>query len=85
MKGWEEFKEMNQRIGHAKGLKAGLAKGMKRGLSQGLEKGIEKGKEQIVISLLKENSGAEFISKITGLSKAKIMKLSRKLKKPNRG
>ena len=97
MKGWEEFKELNQRIGHAKGLKAGLAKGMKRGLSQGLEKGIEKGiekgmekgmekgKEQIVISLLKENSGAEFISKITGLSKAKIMKLSRKFKKQNRG
>ena len=85
MKGWEEFKEMNQRIGHAKGLKVGLTKGMKRGRSQGLEEGMEKGKEQIVISLLKENSGAEFISKITGLSKAKIMKLSRKLKKLNRG
>ena len=44
--------------------------------NRGIEKGMEKGKKELVINMLKQGLDVPFISKVTGLSKEKIKKLS---------
>lgn len=53
------------------GIKAGIDKGIKKGI----EKGIEKNSIDIAKKMLNENVDIDFISKITGLSKDKILEL----------
>ena len=41
-----------------------------------VNRGIEKGKKELVMNMLKQGLDVPFISKVTGLSKEKIKKLS---------
>ena len=47
-----------------------------RGIKQGIEKGVEQGKKELVMTMLKQGLDVSFISKVTGLSKEDIRKLS---------
>ena len=62
--------------GIEKGIEKGMEKGIEKGMEKGMEKGIEKGKKELVMNMLKQGLDVPFISKVTGLSKEKIKKLS---------
>ena len=67
--------EYNARMMEAK--KEGLKQGIEKGMEKGRSEGIEQSKEEIALNMLKANLDADLISKITGLSKKEIQKLSK--------
>ena len=70
-------------VGHEEGEKRGISIGEKRGISIGEKRGILIGekrgisqeKESIALNMLKENLDINLISKLTNLSKNKILSL----------
>ena len=67
---------------HSEGiLSYAEAKGEAVGLEKGRAEGIEKGVEQTALNMLRKNCDTKFISNVTGLIEAKILKLKSKLSK----
>ena len=52
-------------------------KGIKQGIEKGRSEGMEKGMETVALNMLKEDFDINSISKVTGLSKEEIQKLSK--------
>jgi len=45
-----------------------------------MEKGMEKGREELILSMLEKGSEVDFVVEVTGLPKAEILKIKKKLK-----
>ncbi|MHC0448628.1 MAG: Rpn family recombination-promoting nuclease/putative transposase, partial [Candidatus Lariskella arthropodorum] len=87
--GWSEqellsYEEQQKRIlDHQSMLDAALDKGMNIGLEKGIAEGLEKGKVEgklkekkaLAMRLLAKNADIQFISEVTELSEAEILKL----------
>ena len=71
--------EYNARMMEAenKGRSEGMEKGRSEGMEKGRSEGIEQSKEEIALNMLKEDFDINSISKVTGLSKEEIQKLSK--------
>ncbi len=50
---------------------------MEQYLEQGIERGIERGIEKTAVKMLKENAEISFVSRITGISKKRLMELKK--------
>jgi DNA repair protein RadC len=62
---------------HAAGVDSGRVKGLEMGIELGKEKGKEEGKEEIAAKALEQGFTVAQVVKLTGLSKAAVMKLGR--------
>ncbi len=69
---------VGKRDGLRDGLREGKIKGIKEGIKEGEKKARKERNHEIVMSMLKENMDIEIISKITGLTKEEIYKISKK-------
>jgi len=71
--------EKDTAIGYAemKGIEQGIEKGIKKGIEQGIEQSIK----ETAIKLLIENTDISFVSRITGISEEKIIKLKSNIDK----
>ncbi len=83
---WEEQRQKSEwiwqgRLEHARsqGLTEGVHKGRKEGLTEGVrqghEKGVQEGQLKVALQMLKEKADINFISRVTGLTKEKVLKL----------
>ena len=85
---WEEQRQKSEwvlagrledarRQGTKQGVQQGLTEGIKKGHKHGLEEGTQKGREEVALSLLKEKTDMDLISKVTGITKEKILTLKK--------
>ena len=58
-----------------KACKKSHNEGWQKGQLDGIEKGIEKGRQELIASMLKQNTDTSFICKVTGLSEDEVNKL----------
>ena len=70
------FNHLNKVGWREEGMKEGIEEGIKRGI----EKGMEKGREELILSMLEKGSEVDFVVEVTGLPKAKVLKIKKKLK-----
>ncbi len=57
------------------GIKQGIKQGREQGIEEGRKQGIEENKKQMALNLLKEKADRDLISRVTGITKEKILKL----------
>ena len=74
-KGIERGMEKGREEGMEKGREEGMEKGREEGIEKGREEGRETNKKNIALKMLKEGLDKAFISKITNLSEAEIIRL----------
>ncbi len=80
----EYAREENQRK-IRKQIQEGMEKGMEKGMKQGLEQGVKQGMKQateqnmkrVALKLLKEKTDIDLISRVTGITKEKVLKLKK--------
>ena len=77
--GLKEGREEGLKEGREEGLKEGREEGKKEGKKEGIEEGIEEGKQQLIIEMLKNGVDEDFIVKISGMSKEKILQIKEKI------
>ena len=71
----KEMTEVIHRLDKKGWIDEGMEKGLRKGREEGREEGMIKQREQIALNMLKEKAGIAFISKVTGLLEAEIIKL----------
>ncbi len=79
---WEEQRQKSEwiwqgRLEHARsqGLKQGLTEGVHKGRKEGLTEGVHKGQLKVALQMLKEKADIDFIVRVTGITKKKVLKL----------
>ena len=77
--GLKEGREEGLKEGREEGLKEGREEGIKEGKKEGKKEGIEEGKQQLIIEMLKNGVDEDFIVKISGMSKEKILQIKEKI------
>ena len=55
----------------------GLRQGIKQGMQQGMQQGRQEGVQAVISNMLREQADIAFISKVTGLPEAEIVKLTK--------
>ena len=68
---------MEQKAKDESEIKTLISYARKEGMEKGRSEGLATGMEQVALNMLKANLDADLISKVTGLSKADIQKLSK--------
>ena len=53
----------------------GRKEGRQEGMQQGVQQGMQKGMQAVICNMLREKTDISFISKVTGLPEAEIIKL----------
>ena len=84
---WEEAAERDAisarktaiKEGLKEGREEGLKEGREEGIKEGKKEGIEEGKQQLIIEMLKNGVDEDFIVKISGMSKEKILQIKEKI------
>ena len=66
--------EIKQR-GVLEGRKQGMQQGIQQGMQQGIQRGMQQGVQKVVLNMLQKQADISFISEVTGLSEAEIIKL----------
>ena len=59
----------------------GMEKGIEKGMAKGMEKGREEGKLELIIEMLKNGVDEDFIVKISGVTKEKILQIKKNMSK----
>ena len=77
--GLKEGREEGLKEGREEGIKEGKKEGKKEGIEEGKKEGIEEGKQQLIIEMLKNGVDEDFIVKISGMSKEKILQIKEKI------
>ncbi len=78
-KGMEQGRKKGMEQGRKKGMEQGRKKGMEQGRRKGMEQGMEAGVKQVILQMLKEKADINFISRVTGITKEKVLKLKTKI------
>ena len=68
---------MEQKAKDESEIKTLISYARKEGMEKGRNEGMEKGMETVALNMLKEDFDINSISKVTGLSKKEIQKLSK--------
>ncbi len=76
---WEEAAERDAISARKTAIKEGLKEGREEGIKEGKKEGIEEGKQQLIIEMLKNGVDEDFIVKISGMSKEKILQIKEKI------
>ena len=86
--GLKEGREEGLKEGREEGIKEGIKEGKKKkrkkkkkkeGKKKEKKEGIEEGKQQLIIEMLKNGVDEDFIVKISGMSKEKILQIKEKI------
>ena len=79
--GRKEGLEKGMKEGMEKGMAEGMEKGIEKGMAKGMEKGREEGKLELIIEMLKNGVDEDFIVKISGVTKEKILQIKKNMSK----
>ena len=77
----EEGRREGVQQGRQEGMQQGVQQGRQEGMQQGVQQGIQQGRQKelqaVVCNMLREQADIAFISKVTGLPEAEIVKLTK--------
>ena len=75
--GYMTAREYIKEEGRREGVQQGRQEGRQEGMQQGVQQGVQQGMQKVALSLLQKKADLTFISEVTGLPEAEIVKLTK--------